>query len=156
MNFCTWLKRSFKNFHELDYELLVKLQDYWWKVNDHECSPFSNWRDHIRGPYANFFITRLDVNSIFGINNNASNISNIHIEERNERCNLFNNTAHNALVCKIRRFEMIKYSFRQDEEYVAIKECEYDDLTKTNEDACRAYQEIFRSIDEGWVVRRAE
>ncbi|GJW46698.1 hypothetical protein Tco_0078344 [Tanacetum coccineum] len=43
-----------------------------------------------------------------------------------------------------------------DEEYVAIKECEYDDLTKTNEDACRAYQEIFRSMDEGWVVTRAE
>nr|GFD00191.1 hypothetical protein [Tanacetum cinerariifolium] len=70
-------------------------------------------------------------------------------EERNERCNLFNDTAHNAPVCKIRRFEMIKYSFGQDEEYVAIKEREYSDLTKTNEDACRAYQEIFRSMDEG-------
>ncbi|GKE12848.1 VIER F-box protein 2 [Tanacetum coccineum] len=45
-------------------------------------------------------------------------------------------TTHYALVCKIRRFEMIKYSFGQDEEYVAIKECEYDDLTKTNEDSC--------------------
>ncbi|GJZ36189.1 hypothetical protein Tco_0582006 [Tanacetum coccineum] len=38
------------------------------------------------------------------------------------------------------------------EEYVAIEEHEYDDLTKTNEDACRAYQEIFRSMDEGSVV----
>nr|GEU68639.1 C2 calcium/lipid-binding domain, CaLB [Tanacetum cinerariifolium]GEX73805.1 C2 calcium/lipid-binding domain, CaLB [Tanacetum cinerariifolium] len=56
----------------------------------------------------------------------------------------------------IRRFKIIKYSFGQDEEYVAIKECEYDDLKKTNEDACRAYQEIFRSMDEGWVVTRAE
>ncbi|GJV77818.1 hypothetical protein Tco_1509402 [Tanacetum coccineum] len=52
----------------------------------------------------------------------------------------------------IRRFEMIKYSFGQDEDYVAIKEYEYDDLTKTNEDACRAYQNIFCSMDEGWVV----
>nr|GEZ36629.1 hypothetical protein [Tanacetum cinerariifolium] len=77
-------------------------------------------------------------------------------EERKERCNLFNNTARDAWVCKIRRFEMIKYSLGQDEEYVAIKECEYDDLTKTNEDACRAYQEIFRSMDEGWMVTRAE
>nr|GEV43502.1 zf-BED domain-containing protein [Tanacetum cinerariifolium] len=42
MNFCAWLKRSFGNFCELDYELLVKLLDYWWKVNDQECSPFSN------------------------------------------------------------------------------------------------------------------
>ncbi|GJT58956.1 hypothetical protein Tco_1002489 [Tanacetum coccineum] len=121
MKFCAWLKTSFGNFHELDYELLVKLQDYY----------------------------------IFGMNNNTSNMSNVQEEEHNERCNLFNDIAHNAPVCKIRIFDMIKYSFRQDEEYVAIKECEYDDLTKTNEDACRAYQEIFRSMDEGWVVTRA-
>nr|GEZ77952.1 hypothetical protein [Tanacetum cinerariifolium] len=61
-------------------------------------------------------------------------------------------TAHNASLCKIRRSEMIKYSFGKEEEYVAIKECEYDDLTITNEDACRAYQEIFRSMDEGWMT----
>ncbi|GKB44188.1 hypothetical protein Tco_0889130 [Tanacetum coccineum] len=41
INLCAWLKRSFENFHGLDYELLVKLQDYWWKVNDHECSLFA-------------------------------------------------------------------------------------------------------------------
>ncbi|GJY09842.1 hypothetical protein Tco_0378027 [Tanacetum coccineum] len=152
------VRRAFRNFHELDYELLVKLQDYWWKVNDQECSPFASWRDHIRGPYANFITTcdpYLGVNRIFGRNSKASNNSNVQEkeEQHNERrCD----TAHNTLVCKIRRFEMIKYSFGQDEEYVAIKEYEYDDLTKTNKDACRAYQEIFHIIDEGWVVTRAE
>ncbi|GKC19058.1 hypothetical protein Tco_1021208, partial [Tanacetum coccineum] len=59
-------------------------------------------------------------------------------------------------VCNIRRFEMIKYSFGQDEEYVAVKEDEYDNLARTNDDACRAYQEIFRMMDEGWMVTRAE
>ncbi|GKC03260.1 hypothetical protein Tco_0994870 [Tanacetum coccineum] len=73
-----------------------------------------------------------------------------------ERCELLNDTTHELAIYKIRRFEIIKYSFEQGEVYVAIKECEYDDLTKTNEDACRAYQEIFRSMDEGWVVTRAE
>ncbi|GKB73997.1 hypothetical protein Tco_0935409 [Tanacetum coccineum] len=29
INFCAWLKRSFENFHELDYELLEKLQERW-------------------------------------------------------------------------------------------------------------------------------
>ncbi|GJT33990.1 hypothetical protein Tco_0924409 [Tanacetum coccineum] len=47
---------------------------------------------------------------------------------------------------------MIKYSFGDDEEYVAVKEDEYDDLTNTSKDACRAYQEIFRMMDEGWMV----
>ncbi|GKD18409.1 hypothetical protein Tco_1207567, partial [Tanacetum coccineum] len=70
------------------------------------------------------------------------------------RCGLFEDPAQKPPVCKIRRFEMKKYSFRQEEEYVAIKEYEYDDLT--NEDACQAYQEIFHDMDEGWLVTRAE
>ncbi|GJS62374.1 hypothetical protein Tco_0657158 [Tanacetum coccineum] len=42
------------------------------------------------------------------------------------------------------------------EEYVAVKEDEYDNLTITSEEACRAYQEIFRMMDEGWMVTRTE
>ncbi|GJT54377.1 hypothetical protein Tco_0989431 [Tanacetum coccineum] len=48
---------------------------------------------------------------------------------------------------------MIKYSFGDDKKYVAIKEDEYDDLTSTSEEACRAYQEIFRNMDEGWMLK---
>ncbi|GJU55292.1 hypothetical protein Tco_1229006 [Tanacetum coccineum] len=43
--------------------------------------------------------------------------------EREELCEV-----HEPPVCTIQRFEMIKYSFGQGEEYVAIKEDEYDDL----------------------------
>ncbi|GKD09352.1 hypothetical protein Tco_1189037 [Tanacetum coccineum] len=39
--------------------------------------------------------------------------------EYEERCELFDN--HELSVCTVRRFEMIKYSFGQDEEYVAVK-----------------------------------
>nr|GEU36596.1 C2 calcium/lipid-binding domain, CaLB [Tanacetum cinerariifolium] len=63
-------------------------------------------------------------------------------DERQELCE-----AHELLVCNIRKFQMIKYSFRQDEEYVAVKEDECDNLARTNNDACRAYQEIFRRMD---------
>nr|GEV53071.1 hypothetical protein [Tanacetum cinerariifolium] len=38
------------------------------------------------------------------------------------------NEAHELPVCNIRRFKMIKYSFRDDEEYVAVKEDEYNVL----------------------------
>ncbi|GJS47294.1 hypothetical protein Tco_0597415 [Tanacetum coccineum] len=63
---------------------------------------------------------------------------------------------HELPVCNIRKYMMIKYSFNNDEEYVAEKEDEYDDLTITRKEACRAYQEIFRIMDEGWMVTRAE
>ncbi|GKC77730.1 hypothetical protein Tco_1128504, partial [Tanacetum coccineum] len=70
--------------------------------------------------------------------------------------NLFDDPTQEPPVGKIRRFEMIKYSFGQEEEYAAIKEHEYDDFTRANDDACHAYQEIFRNMDEGWLVTRAE
>nr|GEY05701.1 retrovirus-related Pol polyprotein from transposon TNT 1-94 [Tanacetum cinerariifolium] len=61
-----------------------------------------------------------------------------------ERYELCGNETHELPVFNIRRFEMIKYSFGQDEEYVAVKENEYEDLTST----FRAYQEIFHMMDE--------
>ncbi|GJX66557.1 hypothetical protein Tco_0300900 [Tanacetum coccineum] len=157
INFCAWLKRSFEDFHKLDYKLLVKLEECWWKINDQECSPFANWRDHIRRPYANIDTTHdpyLD-----GRNGRACNNNDNHEKEEQHkegRSDLFNDPAREPLVCKIRRFEMIKYSFGQEEEYVAIKEYKYDDLTRTNEDACHAYHAIFRNMDEGWLVTRVE
>ncbi|GJU71226.1 hypothetical protein Tco_1262631 [Tanacetum coccineum] len=48
--------------------------------------------------------------------------------EREELCE-----DHETLVCNIRRYMMIKYSFNNDEEYVAVKEDESDDLTITRE-----------------------
>ncbi|GJZ96104.1 hypothetical protein Tco_0668438 [Tanacetum coccineum] len=50
-------------------------------------------------------------------------------DERQELCKTHELPVHN-----IRRFEMIKYSFGQDEEYVAVKEDEYDDLARTRDD----------------------
>ncbi|GKA48667.1 putative reverse transcriptase domain-containing protein [Tanacetum coccineum] len=76
--------------------------------------------------------------------------------EHDLEASLMGSEIHELPVCTIRRFKMIKYSFRQDGEYVAVKENKYDDLTRANENACRAYQEIFRMIDEGWMVTRAE
>nr|GEX51469.1 hypothetical protein [Tanacetum cinerariifolium] len=72
-------------------------------------------------------------------------------EHKDEKiCELFDD--YELLVCTIRRFKIIKYSFGDDKEYVAIKEDEYDDLTSTSKDACQPYQEIFRMMDEGWML----
>ncbi|GJS37790.1 hypothetical protein Tco_0536172 [Tanacetum coccineum] len=68
--------------------------------------------------------------------------------EEEERCEVFDD--HERLVCYIRRFKIIKFSFKDDEEYASIKENEYDDLTNTSKEAIHAYQEIFRMMDEGW------
>ncbi|GKD44252.1 hypothetical protein Tco_1268897 [Tanacetum coccineum] len=46
--------------------------------------------------------------------------------KREELCKV-----HELPVCNIRRYTMIKYFFNNDEEYVVVKEDEYDDLTNT-------------------------
>ncbi|GJY96391.1 hypothetical protein Tco_0513301 [Tanacetum coccineum] len=74
-------------------------------------------------------------------------------EEGHELCSI---KTREVPVCQIKRYKMIKYSFNDEEEYVAVKEDEYNDLTITSEEACRAYQEIFRMMDEGWMVTRTK
>ncbi|GJX86930.1 hypothetical protein Tco_0337704 [Tanacetum coccineum] len=64
--------------------------------------------------------------------------------EREELCEV-----HEPLVCTIQRFEMIKYSFGQGEEYVAIKE-DYDIWERNEYNMSIIYQDIFKKKDEGW------
>ncbi|GJX20457.1 hypothetical protein Tco_0223134 [Tanacetum coccineum] len=122
MKLCAWLINSFENFHELDYNVLVKLQECWWKINAHEVAPFTRLESYGHKPYANFRTIKahdpyLDVNRIFGRNYDTSNAGNTqgHEEHRDD-------LTHEPSVCKIRRFEMMKYSFNADEEYIAIKD----------------------------------
>ncbi|GKB92009.1 hypothetical protein Tco_0964281 [Tanacetum coccineum] len=63
---------------------------------------------------------------------------------------------HDPSICRVRRFEMMKYSFDADDEYVAIKEHELFDHSRTNIDACQAYRELFCIMDEGWLVTKAK
>ncbi|GKE22105.1 hypothetical protein Tco_1433617, partial [Tanacetum coccineum] len=69
-------------------------------------------------------------------------------EEGHELCGI---KTREVPVCQIKRYKIIKYSFNDEEEYVAIKEDDYNDLTITSDEACRAYQEIFRMMEEGWM-----
>nr|GEU79908.1 putative retrotransposon Ty1-copia subclass protein [Tanacetum cinerariifolium] len=149
MKLCIWLINSFGNFHELDYNVLVKLQECWWKINAGEVAPFTRSESYGHGPYANIKTNcahdpYLKVNNIFGRNYDISNTQdNQRDEERMDDPTL------KPSVCKIRRFEMMKYSLNINEEYIAIKEIEHLNYSK---DSLDAYQELLRIINEGWVV----
>ncbi|GJY97537.1 hypothetical protein Tco_0514447 [Tanacetum coccineum] len=77
-------------------------------------------------------------------------------ETHEERHELYGIETREVLVCQIKRYKMIRYSFNDEEEYVAVKEDEYNDFTITSDEACRAYQKIFRMMDEGWMVMRTK
>ncbi|GJR39777.1 hypothetical protein Tco_1215461 [Tanacetum coccineum] len=96
---------------------------------------------------------RWKIHEIYYHNYDEGEYENKTHEEGHELCGI---KTYKVPVCQIKRYKMIKYSFNDEEEYVAVKEDEYDDLTLTSEEACRAYQEIFRMMDEGWMVTRTE
>ncbi|GJZ48026.1 hypothetical protein Tco_0601858 [Tanacetum coccineum] len=152
MKFCGWLKYSFENFHELDYDVLVKLQECWWKVNAHEIALFTRMENFGRGPYANMKTEwasnlYLDINRIFRRDYEASNVGDTQENQGHEEHK--GNPNLKPSNCKIRRSGMMKYSFDDDEEYITIKESEYLNHSK---DSLDAYRELLRLIDEGWVV----
>ncbi|GJU93227.1 hypothetical protein Tco_1317983 [Tanacetum coccineum] len=69
---------SFENFHEIDYNVLVKLQECWWKVNAHEIALFTRTEKLRQGPYINMKTEwasnpYLDVNHVFRRDYEASN-----------------------------------------------------------------------------------
>ncbi|GJS10643.1 hypothetical protein Tco_0367439 [Tanacetum coccineum] len=148
-----WLKSFFENFHELEYEVLVKLQEWWWKVNAHGIALFTRMENFGRGPYVNMKTEwasnpYLDVNRIFGRDYEASNVCCTQENQGHK-----GDPIHEPLNYKVRRFEIMKYSFDDDEEYITIKESEYLNYSK---DSLDAYRELLRLIDEGWVVTTPE
>nr|GEW29748.1 hypothetical protein [Tanacetum cinerariifolium] len=152
MKFYIWLKNNFENFHELDYDILVKQQECWWKVNAHEIALFNRMENFRRGPYENIKTEKthdpyLDVNRIFSKNYEASNVS--ETQENQGHKEHKDNPTRGPSNCKIKRFKMMMYSFNDDKEYITIKESEYLNHSKDNLDA---YRELLHLIDEGWVV----
>ncbi|GJV47540.1 hypothetical protein Tco_1437752 [Tanacetum coccineum] len=110
-----------------------KLQECWWKVNAHEIAPFTRMENFGRGPYANMkteWVSNpyLGTNRIFGRDYEASNVS---CTQENQNDNRIPEPSN----YKVRRFEMMKYSFNDEEEYITIKESEYLNHLKDSFDA---------------------
>ncbi|GJY21583.1 hypothetical protein Tco_0394149 [Tanacetum coccineum] len=110
--------KCFGDFHELDYNVLVTLQECWWKINVNEVAPFTHSESYCQRPYANFKTEKtygpyLDINQIFDRNYDTSNVGNAHDNQGHEERR--DDPTLKPPVCKIRRFEMMKYSFNIDE-----------------------------------------
>ncbi|GJX79746.1 hypothetical protein Tco_0327895 [Tanacetum coccineum] len=147
--------------YELNNTVTRDLEEPWldngvpYQLCDHICEPYrfkngiTKWPTYssdIDGfcnggelpgmrPYANFKTEKahdpyLEINSIFGRNYDTSNASNTQDNQGHEERR--DDPTLEPSVCKIRRFEMMKYSFNVDEEYIAIKESDYLNHSRTS------------------------
>nr|GEX33637.1 hypothetical protein [Tanacetum cinerariifolium] len=78
------------------------------------------------------------------------------MEHEGDEPTLSSKSTHDPSVYQVRSFKMIKYSFDDDDDNVAIKEHECFENSRTNIDACQAYRELFRIMDEGWLMTKAK
>ncbi|GJV61883.1 hypothetical protein Tco_1467983 [Tanacetum coccineum] len=148
-NFCSWLKECFGDYHELDYELMRNnyspnddndaIQEDQEQIDSHE--PMHDNDDDI-----------VDLDDYL-IQQDASYYVNEDEERIKERkSKLLGMPYEKQPTFKSKKFEVIKYSLGPKEEYVAIKEYEYDIWLQTEENVSRVYEEIFHKKDEGWSV----
>ncbi|GKB85572.1 hypothetical protein Tco_0957844, partial [Tanacetum coccineum] len=86
----------------------------------------------------------LDTNHIFERDHEASNVGYNQVDQGHK-----DDLIPEPSNCMVRRFEMMKYSFDDDEEYIIIKESEY---LKHSKDSLDDYREFLRLIDDGRVV----
>ncbi|GJU94451.1 hypothetical protein Tco_1319207 [Tanacetum coccineum] len=112
-NFFSWLKECFGNYQEHDYELIRKLEEHWWGKKEEE--ELMEDDDDI-----------MDLDDYL-IRQDAS----YYVDEDEERfkemkSKLLGMPYEKPPTFKSEKFEAIKYSLGHEEEYVAIKEYEYD------------------------------
>ncbi|GJS67368.1 hypothetical protein Tco_0681932 [Tanacetum coccineum] len=164
MKFCAWLKSSFENFHELDYDVLVKMEECWWKVNAHENAPFARWENHSQGPYANAKTKKdydpyLDIYRNFGRNYGSNNAGIMDRTTQVPFTRWENHSQGPYANAKTKKdydpYLDIYRNFGRN--YGSNNaEREHSDHSRINVDACQAYRELFRIMDEGWLVTKAK
>ncbi|GKF57975.1 hypothetical protein Tco_0171512, partial [Tanacetum coccineum] len=105
-------------------------------------TPFTRMDNFRQGPYANIKTEwgnnpHLDANHIFERDHEASNVG-CNQEDQGHK----DDPVQEPSNCKLKKFEMMKYLFDDDEEYITIKESEY---LKHSKDSLDAYRELFTS-----------
>ncbi|GKD71918.1 hypothetical protein Tco_1326008, partial [Tanacetum coccineum] len=59
-------------------------------------------------------------------------------------------------ICRVDKFEVIKYSIGDNEELMGIRTLERDSWAQTVNGISSIYLDIFRKKDEGWTVHRTK
>ncbi|GJW65804.1 hypothetical protein Tco_0117688 [Tanacetum coccineum] len=66
------------------------------------------------------------------------------------------NEQPNEEICRVDKFEVIKYTIGANEEFLAICTRECDSWARTVNGVSSIYHDIFRKKDEGWTVLRTK
>ncbi|GKC84795.1 hypothetical protein Tco_1140512, partial [Tanacetum coccineum] len=145
--FCSWLKESFGNYDELDYELMLKLKEYWWGKKEEDESSEDAWSNYLPRTRINNDNDAIQANQERFDDHEPMkdddddigdlgdylipNYAPYYVDKEEERfkerrSKLLGIPYKKPPTFKSKKFKVIKYSFGPAEGYVAIKEYQYD------------------------------
>ncbi|GJY07794.1 hypothetical protein Tco_0374848 [Tanacetum coccineum] len=172
LEFIPWMNSKFKDHKKVDETTKRALLNTWIEVGNEEglmndeVSSDEEWEEHEYGnppntnnnsfpkPYLN---TNNEGDKGYHKKNNSdtSKLENIipsgapHSEE-------LTNEQLIEKMCKVEKFEVIKYSVGDNEEFLAICTHECNSWARIVNGVSSIYHDIFRKKDEGWTIHRTK
>ncbi|GJS45863.1 hypothetical protein Tco_0595984 [Tanacetum coccineum] len=169
-NISTWeelVKKFFKKFYPLscasnydkmcddDEEEIGKEEGL---LNDEVLSD-EEWEEHEYGnPLKDSFpkpYFEMDKNDHNENNKNAYKLNGMDLSGASQSKGI-NNEQPNEGVCRVDKFEVIKYTIGDNEEFLAICTRECNSWERTVNGVSSIYHDIFHKKDEGWTVHRTK
>ncbi|GJW29736.1 hypothetical protein Tco_0046611 [Tanacetum coccineum] len=155
--FMHWLNSKFKNPWKLSTATKNALWSFWEKgfddstLIDEDESSESNHQD--TNPIPDTYLSDEEKgykSHHSKCNNNTympENLDTMHSKEKEHPDNK---------KCRMDRFEVIKYSIGDNEEFIGLRTLERHSWAQTTDGVSSIYLDIFRKKDEGWTVHRTK
>ncbi|GJZ97085.1 hypothetical protein Tco_0669419 [Tanacetum coccineum] len=167
LEFIPWRNSKFKDHKKVDETTKRALLYTWIEIgkeegllND-EVSSDEEWEEHEYGNPANDSFPKPYLNINNEKDNNHHNngdtdkSSGMDLSSAPQSENI-NNEQPNEGICRVDKFEVIKYTIGGNEEFLAICTRECDSWAQTVNKVSSIYQDIFHKKDEGWTVHRTK
>ncbi|GJU63986.1 hypothetical protein Tco_1245821, partial [Tanacetum coccineum] len=170
LEFILWRTSKFKDHKQVDETTKRALLYTWIEIGkeeellNKEVSSDDEWEKHKSGnppndsfpkPYLNNSNNKKDKKHYDENNGEADKSSGIDLSGAPQSENI-NNEQPNKGICRVDKFEVIKYTIGGNEEFLAICTRECDSLAQTVNEVSSIYHDIFRKKDEGWTVHRTK
>ncbi|GJY63784.1 hypothetical protein Tco_0465244 [Tanacetum coccineum] len=165
LEFIPWRNSKFKDHKKVDETTKRALLYTWIEIgkeegllND-EVSSNEEWEEQEYGnPPKDSFpkpCFEMDKNNHNENNRNTYKSSGMDLSSAPQYENI-NNAQPNEGLCRVDKFEVIKYRIGDNEEFLAICTRECNSWERTVNGVSSIYHDIFRKKDEGWTVHRTK
>ncbi|GJT42304.1 hypothetical protein Tco_0951019 [Tanacetum coccineum] len=161
LRFMNWLTLKFKNHWKLSSATKNALWNFWEIGYDNDKLDYdkeSSDNECNNGDHSPLFDHHQNDNNKGDENNQMERRDHSNRPEnfvQNDAPQSSNDKLNEGM-CRMDKFEVIKYSVGDNEEFLGVRALEHNSWTQNVNGVSSIYLDIFRKKDEGWTVTRAK